>query len=193
MALSLFDSAFFPMSRVTRPSLGRMLAPRGTLFDNNLFEAMDGRHAFLKGMNHTSEDGKPGHTHSFSYSSSTFKSAGSEPVSRRTETFRGSDGQTFSRSVQSVGEKSVEEIIKGGETTRKLHNLEVGDLESFNQTFEQHSSHWPFSRSNQRHTTHTAPALKAAPTSAEAAPATPAAALPTALLDDLSKVKQAHK
>jgi len=103
------------------------------------------------------------------------------------ETFRGSDGQTLSRSVQSVGEKRVEETTKGGETTRKLHNLEAGDLESFNQTVEQHSSHWPFSRWNQLHT---APALQAAPTSAEAAPA---AALPAALLDDLSKVKHAHQ
>merc|ERR1712054_474676 len=188
MALSLFDSVFFPMSRAARPSLGHMLSPRGAFFDNNLFAEMDERrNQFLQDMNHLPEatDGKPGYSRSFSYSSSTFKNAGSEPVSQRTESFRASDGQSFSRSIRSVGNQSVEETVKGDETTRTLHNIEEGDLEGINQTVEQHTSQSPFQRFGQLLSEDkTVPALQATSTSTE---------LPAALQADLTKLKQAHQ
>merc|ERR1712054_719081 len=176
MALSLFDSVFFPMSRAARPSLGHMLSPRGAFLDNNLFAEMDERrNQFLQDMNHLPEAtaGKPGYSRSFSYSSSTFKNAGSEPVSQRTESFRASDGQSFSRSIRSVGNQSVEETVKGDETTRTL------------QTVEQHTSQSPFQRFGQLLSEDkTVPALQATSTSTE---------LPAALQADLTKLKQAHQ
>merc|ERR1712178_273549 len=90
-----------------------------------------------------------GFSRSFSYSSSTFRRSGGEPVTRRTETFRGADGQIFSRTDKSIGDKSIVETVKGDETSRTLHNLSEGELDCFNKTVEQHSSRWAFPTWNQ--------------------------------------------
>merc|ERR1712023_12277 len=194
MALSVFDSAFFPLTRGARSSFGHLLSPRSGFFDTNLFHEMDQRrHSFMKEMEvpqaqHAREGDPRGYSQSFSYSSSTFSGAGSEPVSRHTETFRGADGQVYSRTSKSIGEKRLQEAVKGGETTRTLHNLAEDDLEYFNQAVEQHSARWPFSRGFSQ--------LEAAPSTAaevEAPAATSNVVLSSALESDLSKVKQAHQ
>merc|ERR1712054_685427 len=185
MALSVFDSAFFPLTRGARSSFGHLLSPRSGFFDTNLFHEMgQRRHSFMKEMEvpqaqHAREGGPRGYSQSFSYSSSTFSSAGSEPVSRHTVT---------SRTSKSIGERRLQETVKGGETTRTLHNLAEDDLEYFNQAVEQHSARWPFSRGFSQ--------LEAAPSTAaevEAPAATSNVVLSSALESDLSKVKQAHQ
>jgi len=145
MALSLFDSTLFPTlgRRMARAPFGGLLSRQDPLFEaGRLFAEVDQhRDAFLSEMNversaphgKQAEGDQPrGYSQSFSYSSTTFGGPDGETVSQRTEQFSSSDGQNVSRARRSVGDKMVEEISNGGETTRTLHNMAEDDLEAFN-------------------------------------------------------------
>merc|ERR1711988_243041 len=155
MALSLFNTAMFP-------SLERRMAthhPRllENVFGsgNRLFSDIDStwrymasdldsrRQTFLAEMDieASAEQGlrqRQGHgpySHSYSYSSSTIQHGDGAPMTRIAESFKNSSGQHFSKRVQSMGEKVVEETIKNGETTHTLTNVSEAELEDFNKGF----------------------------------------------------------
>merc|ERR1711959_496913 len=144
MALSLFDTTLFPSlgRRVARP-FGGLLSHQDPFFHSSrLFaEADQRRDAFLSEMNvertatpgeQTEGDQSRGYSQCFSYASRSFGGPDGETMSQHTEQFRSSDGQNVSRARRSVGDKMVEEISNGGETTRTLHNMTEDELETFN-------------------------------------------------------------
>lgn len=112
----------------------------GDLFteSNRMFEEAEHRRtSFLKDMEVSTEANG---TQCWSYSSSSFRSGNSEPVTQRTESFRGPDGNAVSRTFRSIGDKTVEETVKGDETTRSLHNLNESELQAFDEQIASHKS-----------------------------------------------------
>merc|ERR1711871_1226031 len=132
-----------------------------------LIEQMDRQRAeFLQDMDTepaAPEQGKP-FAQSYSFSSFTSNTNG-EVVTQRRENFQSSAGEKLSRSHKALGQgesaKAIEEITKGDERTRTLHNMEEQDVEAFNQ---QHAAglHWQPFRSLQPRTEQLTHALPAA-------------------------------
>merc|ERR1711959_649819 len=123
MALALFDNALFP-------SMGRL--SRGGLFssfDRMMAETTRRQQQLLSDMN---VDVPEGATQHFSYSSSTIQRGDAAPVTQRTERWSGgADAESVTRTYRAIGDQVVEETIKGGETTRNLHNLNENELPAF--------------------------------------------------------------
>merc|ERR1712159_886971 len=67
----------------------------------------------------------------YSFSSSSFRSGDSAPVTHSSEEYRVAGGQSMKRTIRSVGDQTVEETVKDGETSRTLTNLNESELAQF--------------------------------------------------------------
>merc|ERR1712159_3668 len=104
--------------------------PRGVFDDmDRMFAEADARQEqFLNEMGAAEPSG---YSRSFSYSSRSVQANGEPTVVERSEQYRGADGEVMRRTVKTLGDKTVEETVKGGETQRMLHNLTEEELEGF--------------------------------------------------------------
>merc|ERR1712146_774130 len=142
--LSLFNQGPFP----SMAPLSRSMIP--AFHSTRIFQDIDARRSdFLSDMQIQSSDA-PNTSQSYSYSSSTVQHGDNAPVTQRREEYRTGDGEVISRSRKSVGDQSVEEILKGGETTRTLTNISEDDLERFEQSVSERQDVWsPFTTHRQ--------------------------------------------
>merc|ERR1711904_296255 len=137
MALSLFDNPpfFHPHG----------LAPRSSLFTemdsmlhnhHSMFGSFNHRRdKFLSDMEVEAPDNRP---HSFSYTSSSVKTGNGDAVVRKSERYHDAQsGEMVERTSRSVGDRSVQEVGRGGNTTRTLTNIGEDELEAFDAEVEQ--------------------------------------------------------
>merc|ERR1712146_205421 len=157
MALNMFMNDAFPV-------FGRRLD-----FERAFAETEQRRSDFLSKME--VDPASNGAAQCYSYSSSTFRSGDNAPVTQSSEEYRVAGGTTVSRTRRSVGDQSVEETMKNGETTRTLHNLTEDELAQLEAKVAEHTTRHPNM-------------LKAAPSTS------PEAELPAALQQDLARLKQ---
>merc|ERR1711998_709032 len=118
MALSLFgNSPFFHPQR---------FAPRSSLFAE-MDSMLHNQHSMFGSFNHHRDkflsdmEVEAGNgSHSFSYTSSSIQT-----------------GEMVERTSRSVGDRSVQEVVRGGNTTRTLTNVGEEELEAFDAEVEQ--------------------------------------------------------
>merc|ERR1712159_726148 len=144
MALSLFNPTFFPAygHRAASP-LARLddMFGGAARFDGMFAEADARRRAFLSEMDVDNNEAPSSQCYSFS--SSSYQTSGEAPVTQCKEEYSTSDGDVVSRVHKSIGDKTVEETIKGGETKRTLTNVAEEDLAQFEQAISQHRHRLP--------------------------------------------------
>lgn len=178
MALAMFNTPF--------PLMGRRLAhPAASWdtgfhsvfgdFDRHFAETEQRMNQMRDQLDIEAQEGAQGH--SYSFSSSTYRSGDAAPVTKSSEEYC-SGGKSMKRTVRSVGDQMIEETVRGNETSRTLTNLNEDELAQFEERVRtaRHPK-WLETRK---------PELEAP----RAPPFSPQADLPAALEQDIQRLQQ---